>query len=177
MYFATVSTDITKVTNLVSLSHCYTKRSLHILTLRRFTTDGSLSADEAKEVETTFKAELDQNLDEAKKTDKAKITSFLEGNWKGVKMAGDKDFEESPDTSVNEKTFLELAKKTTELPKDKKFFNKIQKVFEDRKAMIANDNYDWAMGELLAYASLMQEGFPVRFSGQDVERGTFSHRR
>lgn len=133
-------------------------------------------AAEAKEIENNFKAELDSNLDEAKKTEKAKITSFLEGNWKGVKMAADKDFEESPDTSVDEKTFLELAKQTTELPKDKKFFNKIQKVFEDRKAMIANDNYDWAMGELLAYATLMKEGFPVRFSGQDVERGTFSHR-
>jgi 2-oxoglutarate dehydrogenase E1 component len=133
-------------------------------------------ATEAKEIETKFKAELDSNLDEAKKTEKAKITSFLEGNWKGVKMATDKDFDESPNTAIDEKTFLELAKQTTELPKDKKFFNKIQKVFEDRKAMITNDNYDWAMGELLAYASLMKEGFPVRFSGQDVERGTFSHR-
>ncbi|MGZ3866568.1 MAG: 2-oxoglutarate dehydrogenase E1 component, partial [Bacteroidia bacterium] len=100
----------------------------------------------------------------------------LEGNWKGVKMATEKDFDESPDTKVSEKLFLDLAKKTTELPKDKKFFNKIQKVFEDRKAMIANDNYDWAMGELLAYATLMSEGHHVRFSGQDVERGTFSHR-
>lgn len=85
-------------------------------------------------------------------------------------------FDKSPKTAVSEKLFLELAKKTTELPKDKKFFNKIQKLFDDRKAMIANDNYDWAMGELMAYASLMKEGFPVRFSGQDVERGTFSHR-
>ena len=42
--------------------------------------------------------------------------------------------------------------------------------------MIENNNLDWAMGELLAYGSLMKEGFPVRFSGQDVERGTFSHR-
>lgn len=133
-------------------------------------------ASEAKEIENMFKAELDNNLDQAKKTDKAKITSFLEGNWKGVKMASDKDFEESPKTAVDEKLFLELAKQTTELPKDKKFFNKTQKVFEDRKAMITNDNYDWAMGELLAYATLMKEGFPVRFSGQDVERGTFSHR-
>lgn len=133
-------------------------------------------ATEAKEIENTFKAELDSNLDAAKKTDKAKITSFLEGTWKGVKMASDKDFEESPKTAVDEKLFLELAKQTTELPKDKKFFNKTQKVFEDRKAMITNDNYDWAMGELLAYATLMKEGFPVRFSGQDVERGTFSHR-
>jgi 2-oxoglutarate dehydrogenase E1 component len=131
---------------------------------------------EAKELEKTFKAELDTNLDEAKKTEKAKVTSFLEGNWKGVRMASAKDFETSPDTAVEEKTFLDLAKRTTELPGDKKFFNKIQKVFEDRRAMIESDNYDWAMGELLAYASLMNEGYNVRFSGQDVERGTFSHR-
>ncbi len=144
--------------------------------VKKLVAEGSPLADEAKEIEAAFKSELDNNLDEAKKTDKAKITSFLEGNWKGVKMATDKDFEESPKTAIDEKLFLELAKKTTELPKDKKFFNKIQKVFEDRKAMITNDNYDWAMGELLAYASLMKEGYPVRFSGQDVERGTFSHR-
>ena len=144
--------------------------------VKKLAAEGSELANEAKEIEAAFKSELDNNLDEAKKTDKAKITSFLEGNWKGVKMATDKDFEESPKTLIDEKTFLELAKATTELPKDKKFFNKIQKVFDDRKAMIANDNYDWAMGELLAYASLMKEGYPVRFSGQDVERGTFSHR-
>ncbi len=138
--------------------------------------DGSELANEAKDIEAAFKAELDTNLDEAKKTEKAKITSFLEGNWKGVKMATDKDFDESPKTAIDEKLFLEVAKKSTELPKDKKFFNKIQKLFDDRKNMIANDNYDWAMGELLAYASLMKEGHPVRFSGQDVERGTFSHR-
>lgn len=133
-------------------------------------------ANEAKAIETAFKAELDANLDEAKKTEKAKITSFLEGNWKGVKMATASDFDSSPKTTVDEKLFLEVAKKTVELPKDKKFFNKIQKLFDDRKAMIANDNYDWAMGELMAYATLMKEGHPVRFSGQDVERGTFSHR-
>ena len=133
-------------------------------------------ADEAKEIENAFKAELEANLDEAKKTEKAKITSFLEGNWKGVKMATAEDFEKSPNTTITEKLFLDLAKRSTELPKDKKFFNKISKVFDDRKAMITNDNYDWAMGELLAYASLMSEGFNVRFSGQDVERGTFSHR-
>jgi 2-oxoglutarate dehydrogenase E1 component len=144
--------------------------------VRRLGLEGSPLATEAKEMETAFKAELDANLDEAKKTEKAKITSFLEGNWKGIKMATDKDFEESPKTAIDEKLFLEIAQKSTELPKDKKFFNKIQKLFDDRKAMIANDNYDWAMGELLAYASLMREGHPVRFSGQDVERGTFSHR-
>ena len=133
-------------------------------------------AAEAKTIESDFKQELDNNLEEAKKIEKAKITSYLQGSWKGMKMGGHSDFDKAVSTAIDEKLFLELAKKTTELPKDKKFFNKIQKVFDDRKAMITGDNYDWAMGELLAYASLMKEGFPVRFSGQDVERGTFSHR-
>ena len=144
--------------------------------VKKLQDDGNPLAEEAKEIEQKFKAELDVNLDEAKKTEKAKVTSFLEGNWKGVKMSTTKDFEQSPETAISDKLFLDLAKRTTELPKDKKFFNKIQKVFDDRKAMIASDNYDWAMGELLAYASLMSEGHHVRFSGQDVERGTFSHR-
>ncbi len=144
--------------------------------VKKLEAEKSELASEAKAVELAFKAELDANLDEAKKTEKAKITSFLEGSWKGLKMATDKDFENSPATGVDKKLFLEIANKTTELPKDKKFFNKIQKLFDDRKAMIANDNYDWAMGELMAYATLMNEGHDVRFSGQDVERGTFSHR-
>ncbi|MBS1647686.1 MAG: 2-oxoglutarate dehydrogenase E1 component [Bacteroidetes bacterium] len=146
------------------------------LYVRRLEFEKSPLAAEAKDIEKAFKAELEANLDAAKKTDKAKITSFLEGNWTGVKKADDAAFETSPNTSIDEKTFLDLAKKTTELPADKKFFNKIAKVFEDRRSMIANNNYDWAMGELLAYASLMKEGHHVRFSGQDVERGTFSHR-
>jgi len=144
--------------------------------VEKLKTENSELVNEAKAIETAFKAELDVNLDEAKKTEKAKITSFLEGNWKGIRMSNQNDFDKSPDTAVNEELFLEIAKKSVELPKDKKFFNKIQKLFDDRKAMIANDNYDWAMGELMAYATLMREGHPVRFSGQDVERGTFSHR-
>jgi 2-oxoglutarate dehydrogenase E1 component len=138
--------------------------------------ENSVLANEAKQIETAFKAELDANLDEAKKTEKAKVTSFLEGNWKGIRKSIEADFETSPETAIDKKTFLDIASRICELPKDKKFFNKIQKVFDDRKAMISADAYDWAMGELMAYASLMNEGKHVRFTGQDVERGTFSHR-
>ena len=144
--------------------------------VQHLTAENQEFASEAKTIETQFKQELDNNLEESKKVDKTKVTSYLQGSWKGVKMATHHDFELPANTAINEKLFLELAHKTTELPKDKKFFNKIQKVFDDRRAMIKNENYDWAMGELLAYASLMIEGFPVRISGQDVERGTFSHR-
>lgn len=138
--------------------------------------EGSVSADLAKEMDKNFKSLLQEKLDEAKQVEKARITSFLDGQWKGLKMADATAFEKSPDTAIDKKVFLDLAKKTVKLPSDKKFFSKTEKLFADRAAMIANDSYDWAMGELMAYASLMQEGHHVRFSGQDVERGTFSHR-
>lgn len=137
---------------------------------------GDIDLEFAKETEKNFKELLQGELDKAKKSGKTKVTSFLKSQWTGLKMAENNAFDKSPDTSLDKKTFLEIAKKIVELPKDKKFFNKIQKLFDDRAAMITNDNYDWAMGELMAYASLMKEGHNVRFSGQDVERGTFSHR-
>ncbi len=138
--------------------------------------EGSISEGLAKEMETNFKNLLQEKLEEAKHTKKAKVASFLEGQWKGFKMGDVEAFDESPDTSVDKKVFLELAKKSVALPKGKNFFNKIQKVFDDRATMITSDSYDWAMGELMAYATLMNEGHHVRFTGQDVERGTFSHR-
>lgn len=137
---------------------------------------GDIDLDFAKEIERNFKELLQEKLDTAKKNGKTQITSFLKSQWSGLKMAAADAFDKSPDTSVNKKTFLDIAKKTVTLPADKKFFNKTQKLFEDRAAMISKDNYDWAMGELMAYATLMEEGNDVRFSGQDVERGTFSHR-
>jgi 2-oxoglutarate dehydrogenase E1 component len=138
--------------------------------------EGAISESEGKELEKSFKDLLQAMLDEAKQTETAKITSFLEGYWKGIKMAGAEDFEKKSETAIDQKKFLELASKITSLPEGKKFFNKIEKLFADRSDMIKNDNYDWAMGELMAYASLMSEGHSVRFTGQDVERGTFSHR-
>lgn len=138
--------------------------------------EGTFTSEEISALEKSIKEDLEKNLEAARKVEKAKVTSYLQGPWKGVQMAGENDFDESPNTAIDEKLFLDLAKKSTELPKDKKFFNKIERVFTDRQNMIKNDNYDWAMGELLAYASLMTEGHRVRFSGQDVERGTFSHR-
>ena len=144
--------------------------------LKQLIEEGSVSAQVGKELETNLKKLLQEKLDEAKQTSKAKITSFLEGQWKGLKMADADAFDKSPDTSVDKKIFLDIAKKTVTLPKDKKVFTKIQKLFDDRAAMITNDSYDWGMAELMAYATLMEEGHNVRFTGQDVERGTFSHR-
>ena len=80
-------------------------------------------------------------------------------------------------TGFNLKELDEIAKEVTQLPKDKKFLRKIVRLIEARNDMYFKDNaLDWAMGETLAYATLLKEGYDVRMSGQDVERGTFSHR-
>jgi 2-oxoglutarate dehydrogenase E1 component len=131
----------------------------------------------AKQLDKEYKQLLQERLDEAKQIRKSKITSFLEGAWKGIRLPKPEDFEESVDTSVDENTLKTLATKITEIPSGKKFFNKIESILKDRQKMIQGDGQlDWAMGELLAYATLLNAGHHVRFSGQDVERGTFSHR-
>jgi 2-oxoglutarate dehydrogenase E1 component len=143
---------------------------------KKLVAEGTFTQEEIDEQVKKYKDDLEHNLAEAKKVEKAKVTSFLQGPWKGVQMASAHDFDKSPETAVSEEVFLELANKISNLPKEKKFFNKIERLFADRQNMIANNSYDWAMGELMAYATLMKQGHKVRFSGQDVERGTFSHR-
>ncbi|MCE2773019.1 MAG: 2-oxoglutarate dehydrogenase E1 component [Bacteroidetes bacterium] len=146
------------------------------LYVNKLTAQGEIEAELAKQMEREFKDMLQEKLNLAKQTERAKVTSFLAGSWQGLRMATAADFEKSPDTGIDKKKFIELAKTIAQLPTDKKFFNKIENIFKDRQAMIEKDQFDWAMGELMAYASLMTEGHNVRFSGQDVERGTFSHR-
>lgn len=137
---------------------------------------GSVEADLAKEMEKEFRAMLQEKLESAKASEASPVNSFIHDIWDGFHSATDKDFDKQPETAVDEKTFLHLADQLTGIPEGFKAFNKVEKLFKDRKNMIANNNYDWAMGELMAYATLSNEGFPVRMSGQDVERGTFSHR-
>jgi len=132
--------------------------------------------DMAANIDKEFKAMLQDRLDESKQIRKTKLTSFLEGTWKGIRQTTDIDFETSANTAVNKDVLIDIATKISTLPADKKFFNKTDKLFKDRLAMIEKDSYDWAMGELLAYSTLLLEGKAVRVSGQDVERGTFSHR-
>ncbi len=143
---------------------------------KKLVEEGTFTEEEIKNLEKKYKDSLEENLAEARKVEKAKVTSFLQGPWKGVLMPTAHDFEKSPATGVSKEVFLDLATRISTLPADKKFFTKIQRLFKERLSMIKNNSYDWAMGELMAYATLLREGHKVRFSGQDVERGTFSHR-
>jgi 2-oxoglutarate dehydrogenase E1 component len=144
--------------------------------LKRLIDEQVVSVEEGVRMEKEFDDMLQERLNDAKQIEKAKITNFLEDVWSDYRKSNSKDFEISPDTSVNIDILLKLAKKLNHLPEGKKYFRKIVKLFDDRLKMIESDKLDWAMGELLAYATLLDEGYSVRISGQDVERGTFSHR-
>jgi 2-oxoglutarate dehydrogenase E1 component len=138
---------------------------------------GVIDANYVKELEAKYKAKLDENLEESRKKDLTVITPFMQNVWKGFEQVSDDEMLKKVNTTFDKKELTAIAKTICELPSDKKFINKIVKIIKDRNNMyFENDNLDWAMGELLAYGSLLKEGFDVRISGQDVERGTFSHR-
>ncbi|KJS06510.1 MAG: 2-oxoglutarate dehydrogenase [Flavobacteriales bacterium BRH_c54] len=146
------------------------------LYLDKLINEGIISKEKASEQENVFNQLLQERLDDAKQIERATVSHFLNRTWQGVEVSDEDSFLTSPDTSYDKKKLIELADKINSLPKDKKFINKLARLFEARKQMIKDDNLDWAMGELLAYATLLADKHPIRFSGQDVERGTFSHR-
>ncbi len=137
---------------------------------------GLLDQAQVNEMKSSFEAQLNEGLEESKKEEHADIRDFMHETWKGMPMGSKEDILEKVQTKISKKTLTEIGTKMSVLPSDKKIFRKIEKLFESRIKMIGDDNLDWAMGELLAYGSLLTEGHDVRLSGQDVERGTFSHR-
>ncbi|MFD1628545.1 2-oxoglutarate dehydrogenase E1 component [Pseudopedobacter beijingensis] len=137
---------------------------------------GTVDANLAKQMDKEFRELLQERLNESKEDPGAPVNPTYSGAWSELRLSTKEDFLESPDTSVDEKTFVEIANKITTLPTDKKFLSKVDRLFSDRKKMIEQKSFDWAMGELMAYGTTVNEGRRVRISGQDVERGTFSHR-
>ncbi|MBI1222060.1 MAG: 2-oxoglutarate dehydrogenase E1 component [Bacteroidetes bacterium] len=137
---------------------------------------GKIEADLAKEMEKKFRSELQEKLEMSKLDGPKRATNFVGDIWSSYKAVTEKAVESSPKTAITVKEYDRLAKKIAELPNDFNAFRKIEKLFSDRASMIESDKLDWGMGELLAYATLVDKEFNVRMSGQDVERGTFSHR-
>lgn len=144
--------------------------------LKQLLSEGMLSADEAKKIEDAYTDFLENEFETARKNEKAIVWDFLSETWSGFRHSTLADFDESPETGISKDKLLELGRKLATLPEGKKYFRKIQKIFDDRLNAIESDNLDWGSAEMLAYATLLDEGKPVRVSGQDVERGTFSHR-
>jgi 2-oxoglutarate dehydrogenase E1 component len=130
-----------------------------------------------KEMEKDFKEVLEMKFDESKKIEKNFITPFMEDEWKDFPIAEPEDLFAEVDTTFEAERLKEIAKTITTLPENKKFFSKMKRLMKQRWEMVDEKNLlDWGMAELLAYGSLIVDGYNVRFSGEDSQRGTFSHR-
>jgi 2-oxoglutarate dehydrogenase E1 component len=136
---------------------------------------GEIDAELAQEMEQQFKQLLQEKFEEAK-GDYTPSVNKVNNRWEGYFHPTEKDFQTAVSTGVNQGKLQELGVKFTHIPDTNLPIRKVQNLFSDRRKMLEAGKMDWAMGELLAYATLLDEGHSVRIAGQDVERGTFSHR-
>lgn len=137
---------------------------------------GILPLEKQKQKQEKYNSMLDAKHDEAKQMEVVEVIPFLPNIWQGYSHSKAEDFDKSPTTGVDRPILVDLAKKVNTLPEGKQFFNKLKKLLDERMKGIDGNLIDWAVGEQLAIASLANEGHRVRISGQDSERGTFSHR-
>ena len=131
----------------------------------------------AKEMEQKFLTDLQERLDEVKQNPLPYSYQQPELAWKAMRKATSADFDISPVTGISTAAFKLLFEGLMKWPADFKPLRKVEKLLQE-KMKLFNDEHkiDWATGELMAYGSLLVEGKDVRMSGQDVKRGTFSHR-
>ncbi|MDF1547582.1 MAG: 2-oxoglutarate dehydrogenase E1 component, partial [Bacteroidales bacterium] len=126
----------------------------------------------------TFQKDYSETLESKLKLVHAQINikQFLSEDWKDYKNPDLKDFSLDANTGVSKQRLIKFAETLNHQPEGKNFIKKLSRITEERKKLLSENKVDWALGELLAYASLVEEGKQVRLSGQDSERGTFAHR-
>lgn len=147
------------------------------LYVRQLVDNGSITQDQADTSERDFIAMLESELEVSKEDEKSKVFLFLQPAWAKLRFAEPGDWDRIIETGIEKELLLAIVGKITQLPEGKPFFRKLVKLMEERERMVVDEGrFDWAMAELLAYGTLLSEGIPVRLSGQDSQRGTFSHR-
>jgi 2-oxoglutarate dehydrogenase E1 component len=131
----------------------------------------------AKDMEKKFWADLQERLDEVKQKPLPYNYQPPELSWRSLRKAKPADFDKSPSTAVSEEQFRKVFDAMMKWPDTFTPLRKVEKILQDKvKLFNEEQKLDWASGELLAYGSLLLDGKDVRMSGQDVRRGTFSHR-
>ena len=138
---------------------------------------GAINKELATEMEKQFKKMLSDRLNEVR--EKKSNMEKPKGNkteWLDLRWSKEGDFDKSPETFVEKKKLDLIIDHITTAPDDFNVLKKAQKIIDDRRKAYDANRLDWAICELLAYGSLLLEGNNIRFSGQDVIRGTFSHR-
>jgi 2-oxoglutarate dehydrogenase E1 component len=131
----------------------------------------------AKDMEKKFWADLQERLDEVKQHPLPYKYQAPELAWQNMGKATEQDFQASPETAIDQERFNLLFERLMQFPQDFKPLKKVEKLLQEKiKLMESEQKVDWATAELMAYGSLLIDGNIVRMSGQDVQRGTFSHR-
>ncbi len=138
--------------------------------------EGSLSADTAKKLEKEFWDSLQARLDAVKEKALPYKKQKNEEAWQKLRFSNGHDFDKSPNTAISKKQLEQLVKGIFAIPKDFQPLKKIEKQLKAAEEKVKEGYIDWAAGELLAYGSILLEGKNVRLSGEDVKRGTFTHR-
>ncbi len=131
-----------------------------------------ISAEEYQKIVDEFNSHLSSEFDIAQNY-QAKEADWLKGDWSKIKNGDLK----TPKTGISKENFKDLSDKITNIPDNFNINPKIARQIEAKKVNLQEGkNIDWGTGEALAFASLLEEGYPVRITGQDAGRGTFSHR-
>ena len=143
---------------------------------KRLVDEGIISSDELDAMKAQYRKTLDEDFSVAEGY-KANKADWLDGRWAGFKVAKDHEEPRKGLTGVAAEKLREMGLKLTKVPKTFKVHRTMQRVLDARRKMIEDGTgIDWAMAEHLAFGTLLMDGFPVRLSGQDVQRGTFSQR-
>jgi 2-oxoglutarate dehydrogenase E1 component len=143
---------------------------------KRLIAEGVITAEEFEAMKADYRKSLDEDF-AASEGYKANKADWLDGRWSGMKSAKDLDDPRKGLTGVDLKTLKDIGQKITKAPKTFAVHKTMQRVLDARHKMMEEGvGLDWSMGENLAFATLLNDGFKIRLSGQDVQRGTFSQR-
>ena len=143
---------------------------------QRLIEEGVIDEDYKNKVIADFKIMLENQHEMSKRDDTSQVKPFMESTWKGFSRKDVNDMLLPVDTTYEEQRLKNIVKVVSTVPEGVKFLRKAERILAGRAKMIETDTIDWGLAETLAYGSLLEEGYNIRISGQDVERGTFSHR-
>ncbi|MCH7783992.1 MAG: 2-oxoglutarate dehydrogenase E1 component [Bacteroidetes bacterium] len=140
-------------------------------------TEGVINENYTANLILEYKELLEKEFDKSKEDSASKVKPFMDNIWSGFMQQDLDGLLLSVGTKYPKKKLEKIAEIVSTVPTGVKFLKKIERILRDRAKMVFETNkLDWSMAEIFAFGSLMEEGYNIRISGQDVERGTFSHR-
>lgn len=156
------------------ISKHQTPREIYIDKLKA---DGTINEEDAKKIKAQFDDNLQDILSKVKQNQLPYQLPKLERDWAKLRRSTVEDFEVSPKTGISKELLVQVGNVLSTVPEGFTPIKQIEKVLEERKEIFAGKKpFNWAAAELMAFGSLLQQGNWVRMTGQDVQRGTFSHR-